>query len=193
MHRLIALLVLSGVGFVGAQNTLAQSHRAIIVRMEETEMSMHPSAGPNNIGNCLVIEPDGRARLELRRQEFFDGLAILTSFEGKLNPQELEILRTMLDGDAIRSLPQFALPETPMAVDSFHAATAKILRPSGIQEVGYFEWQGKAPANAASAGENWSRSAVAMKPLVEWFHNLKSARDLWKRVPKPSSGFCGEP
>jgi hypothetical protein len=160
--------------------------------MEETELTMNPSAGPNNVGNCLVIEPDGRARLELRRQEFFNGLASLASYEGKLNPQELEILRTILDGDAIRSLPQFVLPETPMAVDSFHAATAKILRPSGIQEVGYFEWKGKAPANAATAGENWSRSALAMKPLVEWFHSVKSARDRWKRVPNPSSGFCGE-
>jgi len=40
-------------------------------------------------------------------------------------------------------------------------------------------------------GESWSRSAAAMKPLVEWFHSLKSMYS-WKRVSNPRSGVCGE-
>ena len=190
-HRLIAFVLLSCFLSVGAQNTPTRQNRALLVRMDETELTMHPTAGPNNVGNCLVVAPDGHAHLELRRQEFFNGRATLVSYEGTLTPKELDILRTILDGDAIRSLPQFVMPATPMGVDSFHATTAKISRPSGIQEIGYFEWQGKAPENAASARENWSRSATAMKPLVEWFHSLKSTFP-WKRVSNPRTGVCGE-
>jgi hypothetical protein len=191
-HRLTAFLLLSAFGFIGADNAPTRQNKALLVRMGETELTMHPTAGPGNVDNCLVIAPDGRALLELRRQEFFNGRATLTSYERTLNPMELDILRTILDSDAIRLLPEFVVPATPIVgVDSFHVATAKISRPSGIQEIGYFEWQGKAPVNAASAGENWSRSAAAMKPLVEWFHSLKSTFS-WRRVSNPRSGVCGE-
>jgi hypothetical protein len=124
-------------------------------------------------------------------QEFLNGRATLVSYEGTLNPKELDILRTILDGDAIRSLPQFVMPATPMGVDSYHAITAKIPRPSGIQDIGYFEWQGKAPENAASARGDWSRSAAAMKPLVEWFHSLKSMYP-WRQGSNPKSSVCGD-
>jgi hypothetical protein len=189
-HRLIAFLLLSGFAFLVAQTApTTRQHGAFLVRMDETELTLHPTAGPNNVGNCLLVAPDGRAHLELRRQEFLNGRASLVSYEGILNPKELDILQTILDGDAIRSLPQFVIPAPPL--DSFHVTEAKISRPSGIEEIGYFEWQGEAPANAASAGENWSRSALAMKPLAEWFHSLKSTYP-WKRVPNPRSGVCGE-
>jgi hypothetical protein len=71
---------------------------------------LHPTAGPNNIGNCLVVARDGRAHLELRRQEFFNGRASAVSYEGILNPKELDILQRILDRDAIRSLPRFVIP-----------------------------------------------------------------------------------
>jgi hypothetical protein len=188
-QRLTAFLLLSG--FVWAQNISTHQHRALLVRMDETELTMLPTAGPNNVGNCLVVAPDGHAHLELRRQEFFNGHATVATYEGMLKPNELDIVRTVLEGDAIRSLPQFVMPTTPMSVDSYHVITAKISRPSGIQEIGYFEWQGEAPANAPSARESWSHSAAAMKPLVEWFHSLKSTYP-WKRVSNPKSGVCGE-
>jgi hypothetical protein len=50
--------------------------------MNEIEVSMHPTAGPNNVGNCLVIADDGRAYLELRRQEFFNGHATIATTKG---------------------------------------------------------------------------------------------------------------
>ena len=190
MHKLITLVVLGSFAVVSAQNTSPRETRAL-VRMDETELSNHPTAGPNNIGNCFVVAQDGRAHLELRRQEFLNGRATLATYEGTLNAKQLDILGTILGADAIRSLPQFVTPTTPMGADSFHVITAKINRPADVQEIGYFEWQGKAPENAASARENWSRSATAMKPLVEWFHSLKSTFP-WKRVSNPRTGVCGE-
>lgn len=190
-HRLIAFLLLSGSAFLVAQSISTGRNGAFLVRLNEAETALQPTAGPNSVDNCLVVAADGRAHLELRRQEFLNRGASLVSYEGTLNPKELDILRMILDGEAIRSLPQFVMPATPMGVDSFNVITAKIPRSSGIQDIGYFEWQGKASENAASSGENWSRSAAAMKPLVEWFHSLKSTYP-WRRVPSPRTGVCGE-
>jgi hypothetical protein len=191
-HKLIAVLLLSGLGVAGARNISTRQHDgAFLVRMNEAELSMNPTAGPNNVSNCILVASDGHAHLELRRQEFFNGRATLATYEGALKPREVDILRSILEGDAIGSLPQFVTPTTPMGVDLYHVVTAKIPRPTGIAEVGYIEWQGKAPENAATAGENWSRSAVAMKPLVEWFRSIKSTYQ-WKRVSNPQSGVCGE-
>jgi hypothetical protein len=188
-HRLIAFLLLGGFASLAAQTAPIRQNGAFLVRMVEVELTLHPAAGPNNVGNCLVVAPDGPAHLELRRQEFLNGRASLSSYEGVLNSKELDVLQAILDGDAIYSLSQVIIPVPPL--DSFHWAKAKISRPSGIQEIGYFEWHGEAPANAAGAAEAWSRSALAMKPLIEWFHGLKSTFP-WKRVGNPKSGVCGE-
>jgi hypothetical protein len=174
-HRLIAFLLLGGFASLAAQTAPIRQNGAFLVRMVEVELTLHPAAGPNNVGNCLVVAPDGRAHLELRRQEFLNGRASLSSYEGVLNSKELDVLQAIL------------VPP----LDSFHWAKAKISRPSGIQEIGYFEWHGEAPANAAGAAEAWSRSALAMRPLIEWFHGLKSTFP-WKRVGNPKSGVCGE-
>lgn len=191
-HKFITLVILGSFAVVTAQNTSTRQTTAPpLLRLDATDLSTHPTAGPNNVANCLVVAPDGRAILELRRQEFFNGHATQTTYQGTLNAKQLDFLRAILGGDAIRSLPQFIKPTTPMVVDSFHVITARINRPPDIQEIGYFEWQGKAPENAASAGENWSRAATAMKPLVEWFHSLKSTFR-WRRVFNPTKDVCGE-
>jgi hypothetical protein len=41
---------------------------------------LKPTAGPNNVGNCMIVYPDGRLHLELRRQEFFYGPASIVSY-----------------------------------------------------------------------------------------------------------------
>ena len=53
-HRLIAFLLLSGFAFVAAQTAPTRQNGAFLVRMTETELTLHPTAGPNNVGNCLV-------------------------------------------------------------------------------------------------------------------------------------------
>jgi hypothetical protein len=190
-RKLIGFLLLSSAGLIGAQHTSTWQNTAWLVRIYERELTTHPTGGPNNAGECLVVTTDGRIHLELRRQEFFDGRATLATYEGKLNSKQLDDFRTILDSGAIRSLPQFVMATVPMPVDSFHAVTATISRSSGIQGIGYFEWQGEAPANAASAGQNWLLSAASMKPLVEWFHTVKGIYP-WKRVANPKSGVCGD-
>ena len=40
-------------------------------------------------GNSLPVQPDGRLHLELRRQELFDGRAVLTTYESALDGTEI--------------------------------------------------------------------------------------------------------
>jgi len=191
-RRLITLVVLGSFAVVAAENASTRQTRELLVRVDESETSIRPTAGPNNVDNCLVIASDGRARLELRRQEFFNGHATEATYEATLNAEQLDMLQTILRRDEIRSLPQFVKPTTPMIVESFHVFKVNIYRPADTQEIGYFEWQGKPPANAASASENWSHSGTAMTPLVEWVHSLKSTFP-WKQVCNPRKDICAEP
>jgi hypothetical protein len=168
----------------------SQKTRAFLLRISEAEVSMKPTAGPNTIENCLVVTPTGATHLELRRQEFFDGRGTLTTYIGRLSVEELARLRNILEADEIRSLPPFVAPTTPMSVDKWHTVSAEIGR-GAERKIGYFEWQGASPANAAAAGKDWSRAAAAMLPLVNWFHSVKGVKGRWTRVANPNS-VCGE-
>ena len=44
---------------------------SFLLRTSEWHMTLKPTAGPNNVGNCMIVYPNGRLHLELRRQEFF--------------------------------------------------------------------------------------------------------------------------
>lgn len=190
-HILAVFLLLSGATRSRAQHTSTRQSSALLVRIAESEVNMYPTGGPAVADECLVLTP-GQVHLELRRQEFLKGgRATLATYEGTLNSKQVDRVRTILDSAAIRSLPQFVTPTTPMGMDSYHVITAKISRSSSTQTIGYFEWQGEAPANASIAGQNWSRSAAAMKLLIEWFHDLKSTYE-WRQVPNSRSGVCGE-
>jgi uncharacterized protein (TIGR02391 family) len=70
MKFLLPLLLAAGL----AGN--AEEHHCLkpfIVRISENWSTLNRTAGPNNFSNCLIVMPDGRLHLELRRQEFFDG------------------------------------------------------------------------------------------------------------------------
>jgi hypothetical protein len=186
------VFVLCGLTFVATKTSCSTPQKQrFLLRITETNVSMRPTAGPNTVLNCLVVAQDGRTHLELRRQEFFNGRATLVTYEGILNARELDALRHILDAATVRSLPSFFEPTIPMAVDSFHVVTGKVSREGSLQQIGYFQWQGQGPKNAASAQHNWSQSAAAMKPLVTWFRSLKAMYP-WKRVSNAKSGVCGE-
>src|SRR5215468_5731887 len=93
--------------------------KPFIVRISEWQTTLHPTAGPNNLGNCLIVMPDGRLHLELRRQEFFDGRAVLTTYESALDAKEIGILRSILDDSAVSTLHSLAQPVVPMKVDDW--------------------------------------------------------------------------
>jgi hypothetical protein len=169
----------------------SQRSRAPLLRISEIQNSLKPTAGPNTIGNCLVVTSTGHVHLELRRQEFFDGRAVLTAYEGKLTDEELQRLRALLNTADVRSLRQFVAPDTVLA-ETMHVVVADIWRGTERQRIGYFEWTGAAPTNAATVGDAWSQAAVAMQQLVTFFRALKNEKGRWARVAYAGSGVCGE-
>jgi len=174
----------------------AAEHRLpkpFIVRVSESWSTLHPTAGPNNLSNCLIVLPDGRVHLELRRQEFFDGRATaLTTYEAALNNKALGILQGILDDAGVSRLHQFAQPVVPMDVDDWQGFTAEIVRGPKVQRVGYLTWHGAGPNNSEGDKTAWKEASVALKPLVEWSHAVKSyTPSTWKRVPNPQT-ICGE-
>jgi hypothetical protein len=184
---LIALLVAVTV----AKEPIPESHN-FVVRMSETELTLHPTAGPNNLSNCLLVFPDGRVHLQLRRQEFLDGHATVTSYEWSLAAEPLRELQLLLDAPAITKLKQFAQPMPPFPSYRFQAFTAEIPRPAGLHKVGYFAWQGKSPANPEEDKAAWHEASIALQPLVDWFHGAKSYKtSSWRQV-KNTDDFCWE-
>jgi hypothetical protein len=160
--------------------------------MTETQMFTHPVAGPNNIGNCLVVYRDGRVHLALRRQEFLDGHATLATYESTLNSEEIGILQRLLQAPSIEKLQPPPSPVVPMTADEIGGFGAMISRDSELQKVGYVTWRGEGPRNSEAAKKAWRDAAIALRPLVAWFRAAKTYNSLhWRQVENLNS-VCGE-
>ena len=155
----------------------------MLVRISESWATLHPTLGPNNFSNCLIVRPDGRIHLELRRQEFFDGRAVLTTYQSALDGKEMETLRGILDDADVKALPPFAVPVVPMNVDDWQGFRADITRDMQVQQVGYLTWRGHGPNNSEGDKAAWNQSATALQRLAEWSHAAKSSKALnWRRT-----------
>jgi hypothetical protein len=107
-----------------ARQTPTTRSESFLLRISEWHTTLRPTAGPNNLGNCMIVYPDSRLHLELRRQEFFDGRASFVSYEGTLSTQELIDLRSILDSDAVRSRQMVTLPRALPHADDWQWFTA---------------------------------------------------------------------
>jgi hypothetical protein len=176
-------------GFTG--NVLGRPlPKPFIVRISEWYTTLNSTAGPINLGNCLIVLPDGGLHLELRRQEFFDGRAVLTTYESALDATEIGILLSILDDAGVSPLHAFAQPAVPMRFDHIEVFRAEIARAAQVQEVGYLTWQGEGPHNPEADKTAWKEASVALQPIVEWSHDVKSHKN-WRRVHNPKT-TCGE-
>jgi hypothetical protein len=192
MRITILLPLMLTVGLVG-QSSEHPIHKPFIVRMSESWSTLRPTSGPNNFSNCLIVMPDGRMHLELRRSEFFDGRAVLTTYESALHGKELEILRSILDDAGLSTVRPFVGPVVPMNVDDWHGFTAEIEHGAQVQRVGYVTWDGRGPNNPESDKIAWKDASVTLKPLVEWAHSVKSNKSSnWRQVRNPKT-TCGQP
>jgi hypothetical protein len=183
----VLLSLVLAAGFVG--DSVRQSLTApFILRLSESQSTLHPTAGPNNMSNCLLVMPNGHVHLELRRQEFFDGTAMLGTYESALDSKEIGILRSILDDAEVRALHRSAGPVLPMDVDDWQAFRADIMRGVKVQQVGYVSWHGHGPNNSEADKTAWKQATVTLQRLVEWSHAVKSSKSLnWRRVRNPSN------
>jgi hypothetical protein len=186
----IAILLVA-IAVVQAKESKPDSHK-FVVRMSEGWTTLHPAAGPINLSNCLVVFPDGRLHLELRRQEFLDGHAVLTTYEWVLTGEQIRALRQLLEASSVENLSQLVLPTTPFAADQWEGFTVEMPRDSGLQKVGYFAWKGKGPKNPEADKAAWREASIALRPLLDWFHAAKTYRSSSWRIVKNADGVCEE-
>lgn len=177
-------------GHVAAQTRNAEPDP--LVRMFDSWTTLHPAAGPITIENCVVVGNDGRFHLELRRQEFMDDRATLNIYEGVLNNKSIQILKNLLDADAIRKLPTSKSPKFPLLQEDWlEGFRAEISRGQDTQDVGYYVFKPEGPDNPDSVVKGWQESQTALQPLVEWFRALKTYKDPAKRlVSNSKSTLC---
>jgi hypothetical protein len=74
----------------------------------------------------------------------------------------------------------------------------EIARADGVQTVGYFAWNhepgtdGLSPESTPEAlKEEWSKSRLALAPLVGWFHEVEAMR--WPELTESHLNLCGDP
>jgi hypothetical protein len=191
---LVGIIPLSLIlGAITAQAVAGQSAttptESFLLRTSEVHTTLRPTAGPNNVGNCMIVYPDGRVHLELRRQEFFYGPASLASYEGKLPPEQLAYLRSILDSDAIRSLQPLHQPRALGNPKDFGWFTAEIRRPAKVQTVGTAFAD---PASSEADATAWREAGLALQPLMDWSHSVKSfPQPELQKVPNANS-VCGQ-
>jgi hypothetical protein len=178
---LIAVLVLL---VLGSSNG---SDKRPLLRALDGMTSLVPTAGPRNITNCVVVMPDGRFYLLLKRQETGDS-ATVKSFEGSLDQRQLLILHNLLDESTIKSAPNYDIPRMP-SFDEWQGFEAQIDRGSTVQHVGYLKWKVEGANNEESANKDSQESEVALQPLVEWFRALKTYKEPLKRPASKTAHF----
>ena len=128
---------------------------------------------------CILVRPDGRFHLEGRTQRLPSPAASAKIFDYSLDSSRLQQLRGIIDDESVRQLPAYIQPPLPMAVSWSHGFEAKITRPTGAQDIGYWTWRGgtvdvsRTPRGRASGkgGNNrkprsspWSTGCTASKP-----------------------------
>jgi len=191
VKRIIGLflpcVMLTQIAEGGASN---HDPRSVLLRVSDVRTSLKPTAGPNNVNNCLIVYTDGRLHLELRRQEFFFGKASYLSYEGVLSDRDLTFLRSILESSDVKNLPTPPSPKPPLASDHFSWFTAEISRGSGVQEAGYFAWDGE-PKPSEGDEKVWEKERRVLEPLAEWVGSTKSLDHAgWKKVRNADS-VCG--
>jgi len=172
---------------IAAGEASHEDSRSVVLRVSDWQLNLKPTAGPNNVGNCLIVYADGRLHLELRRQEFFGDNASLSTYEGVLSNQDLAFLRSILDSADVRKLPKFRLPRHPSASDNFESFVVDIYREEAVQKVGYFTWEGE-PKPREDDKAAWAEQRAALQPLVQWSRETKSFKKAgWRRVHNANS------
>lgn len=182
--RYIVLLLLIATTAAAAQDS-APASIVYMLRVWDSQVSLRPTAGPNNVTNCILVLPDGRMQLQLLRQEF-SGEATLTTYQATMSDAEMRILRTLLDAPSLKGLSNFVQPDLP--IKAFAGGfIASIRRGSAVQAVGYVIAKDEAQTDSKAATTAWKQAQIVLQPIVEWSRAAKTYKHEihWQLVSRP--------
>jgi hypothetical protein len=175
---LVAIVVL--VWIVGGSALRAQSEWGrFLVLISEKQTDISPRG--LNLSNCAIILPDGRFHFEHRVQQLPSSGATLTVFESSLDSAQSQEIQAILGKEEIRQLPAYVQPKLPIGAPFSYGFNARIARPKGVQNVGYWTWRGgppEAPPNTETetVKKAWQQSEDALRPLADWLHGIEDSR-----------------
>ena len=181
---------------IAATQDVVPVRKLPLVRIVETSIDLHSFGITAN--SCITIQGNGRFHLETRLQQLPRPQAVLHIYEGTLDAFELSRLESMLDAHAVREASTYKGPKLPVVVPTIADVRIEIARADGVQTVGYFAWNhepgtdGLSPESTPEAlKEEWSKSRLALAPLVGWFHEVEAMR--WPELTESHSNLCGDP
>ncbi len=183
---LVSLVILA---FACAAVTFAQRLQSdsnqFLVILHESQTDISPRG--RSVSNCALIFPDGRFHVERRVQQLPGSTAALKIFDSSLDSAQLQHLKTALDSEGIRRLPPYEQPILPMGVPWSYGFNARITRPTGVQNVGYWSWREGVPtASPNSSPENvkkgWRLSETELRPLVDWLRSIEHLKPVPSEV-----------
>jgi hypothetical protein len=163
----------------------------LLVTIFEGQSDLLPKG--TSIHDCMLVRSDGHFHLESRVQRLPKPAATLKVVDSLLDTAQLVQLKDILGDQTISKLPAYRQPAIPMSVTWSRGFNAQIVRGSKVQSVGYWSWKGGSPNTSPnSSPENvkaaWRDSERALKPLVEWFHNVEA---LSAESPNSTATMCG--
>ena len=187
MRRIAELLLVCGMlqQVAAGGGSDGDTTRSVLVRISDWETYLKPTAGPNSVGNCLIVYGDGRLHLELRRQEFLRGNGNYSTYESIIPERGLTLLHSILESPEIRRLSDLDRPKLPLRSAHVGWFTADIYRDGAVQRVGYLFWDGE-PKPSRDEQTAWQAQRAALQPLVEWSRTIKSMNGgssaVWRKV-----------
>jgi hypothetical protein len=164
---------------------------SFLVRIVEVTTDNQPRGVMAN--DCIVVSSDGRFHLERRQQVIPSPSARLRIFESSLDSSQFANLQNLLQSERVRALQGYVTPKFPLTMSWVSDLDVQISRGDQVQRVGYWTWRGgKTGLSPESTPNNikqiWQVSQVALQPLVEWFHQVKSVQ-LQPSTAQPT--MCG--
>lgn len=157
----------------------SQSSAQPLFVITEDQIDLAPNGA--NFGDCLLVRANGSVYLKRRLQPRIGAPVKVGFYETVLGPEQLNQLRSLLNGEAIRSLAAYTEPGIPATVFRRHDIEVEIWRKTGTQRAGYSDWESHvlgssredAPPKIRHAQK---RAEMALKPLVGWFHGIEAMK-----------------
>lgn len=166
-------------GDAAGRSQSQQERPRFLVDIREGTIDTSPQGASTH--SCILVQPDGRLRLERKIQHLPRTTATANVFTYYLDSSQLQQLQAILESEEVGRLPAYAQPTLPLGVPWSYGFNAKIADGEGVHSVGYWKWRGGSPTvspNSApeSLKEEWRASEAALHPLEEWVRGIEGLK-----------------
>jgi hypothetical protein len=162
--------------------------KEVVVQIGEEQTDSSPNGSQSS--ECIIVQSNRHFHLERRRQQLPSPTARVTIFESSLSQQQFQQLTNILQQGNFQNLPAFV--QHPVNATRLSVLNVKVRQGSGTRNVGYIAWSRHGSGSPNSVPDDveraWQDSEIALKPLVNWFHEIPTTG---LRPSKGKPNLCG--